>query len=713
MRLRDFKMRTIVLFTVIFTVTIGIALLCTLAVKNSKAMIEESVNNNMNTYLNATAEAIENFVEKSERDLRLFSKSPIVTELLKDPRNPELLAKAQDFTMNYYYTLDNWEGLYIATPETEAVTYSVPAVIGKHFRTDEAKIKELHDAMRAAESGVYDIGIIVSPGTGKLCLSMYAPIYENGILLGYVGGGVFNTVLENTLKKIDVCGIDNSEFYMINTATNITYIATDDYSSEQIAQSITDPMLREVSSMVASGKTDGTFETKNNAKVLITVNYVSNTDRHWTVVLTAARDEIYSTVNKNTKTLIILCIISYLMIVVLSAVAIIFTTRPLSKVAKAITKLGNFNLEEDEFVLERAEDSNEIGIISGEIESLRNTLYDIIGTLKSCSASMDNSAEIIDYNSNSLVDFNLNTTATTEEFAAGISSTNDIIAKVNQSVQLMTDNLRRAEEAVKLGAKQSLAIADRAGETSVEAEVALENTLSKVEENTDTITNIIKDLQKISEINELIDDILTISTQTKLLSLNASIEAARAGEQGRGFSVVASEIGSLAASTSFTASKIQKVCQIANASIKSTTTYLDSINDFLEKDIKVKFENFNREADENNQTTKELSKNLENIRTSVIEFSTFFAELSQQMIAIEEASAQNGIGVDDIVDKTVQTGRVAEDIAAAADSNKSDAAKISSIIERFTFVDNFSQDNDSENDFEDAEEADDAEEDNQ
>lgn len=686
MRLRDFKMRTIILFTVIFTVTIGIALLCTLALKSSRAMIEESVNNNMNTYLSATAQSIENFVEKSEKELLLFSKSPIVTELLKDPRNPELQARAQEFTLTYYNTLDNWEGLYIATPETEAITYSVPAVIGKHFRTEEAKIKELHDEMKAAESGVYDIGIIVSPGTGKLCLSMYAPVYENGSLIGYVGGGVFNTVLENILRKIDVCGIENSDFYMINTDTNITYIATDDYSSEQIAQPITDPMLREVSTRVGSGSTSGTFEAKNNQKTVITVNFVSDTSRHWTVILTAPRDEIYSTVNKNTRTLTVLCIISYLIIVILSAAAIIVCTRPLSEVAGAITELGNFDLSENEFVIARTGDHNEIGIISREIETLRQTLYDIITTLQSCSSNMDNSAAIIDYNSSSLVDFNLNTTATTEEFAAGINSTNEIIASVNKNVQQMIGYLSTAEEAIENGAKQSLAISERATSISAEADSALTNTVSKVQLNTDTIHGILTDLQQISEINELIDDILNISTQTKLLSLNASIEAARAGEQGRGFSVVASEIGSLAASTAFTATKIQKVCQIANTSIKKTTEYLGSINDFLEKDIKPKFESFSETSQINMEATVELEESIQKIRTSISQFSKFFSELSIQMNSIEASSEQNKIGVDDIVDKTVQTGRVAEGIASAAESNKTDAAKISSIIERFSTI---------------------------
>ncbi len=76
----------------------------------------------------------------------------------------------------------------------------------------------------------------------------------------------------------------------------------------------------------------------------------------------------------------------------------------------------------------------------------------------------------------------------------------------------------------------------------------------------DKVGSVMHELREATNaIDKVLEVINEISTQTKLLSINASIEAAHAGEQGKGFAVVAQEVRQLADRTRVSSLEISRV----------------------------------------------------------------------------------------------------------------------------------------------------------
>ena len=196
---------------------------------------------------------------------------------------------AQQYTENYYAGLDNWEGLYIGEWNTHVIAHSNPEVVGITTREGEA-LKALQDAM-ISRNGLYDAGIIVSPASQKLVLSLYCPVFDQDgtAIIGYVGGGPFADGLKTLLDSTEN---QTSKYSMINVESGM-YIF--DRDEALMATEIQDELLLSVISTIQQDKTklngDKEYIDAEVGQSIASYQYIS--EYGWAVVSRDSEANIY------------------------------------------------------------------------------------------------------------------------------------------------------------------------------------------------------------------------------------------------------------------------------------------------------------------------------------------------------------------------------------------------------------------------------------
>jgi len=628
------NMKMIFMLTIIVTMAVSIVSINSIVVPSSEDAVTEEVINNLKTAVDGQSLLINEYITSNELIMRQYGASNAVRELLADPDNAEKQKAAQEFTERYFANLSNWEGVYTSNWNTTVLAHSTAAVVGMTTREGDA-LPPYQATMSESEDGFYDGGVFTSPASGQMILNMRQGIQDkNGNFIGLVGGGPFIKGLQEILDGQKVQGFENAKYTIVDTANSV-YVTNSDESL--IGQPIDNQIHTDVIEKVVAGDNENHIEESGEIVV-----WKAIPEQHIAIIIEDNLSEALAVVNDMTKRVAIVTAIIVLVLFGAGLVAANAVAKPLIAIADSTKRLSEGYIRDKITATSITKETQDI-IEAAKV--LQHNLVSIVDNIKS--TSTDLAGSVVD--TNELCNSSASGATQISEAVDELSNATNNMA---ESVQTLADNMSDIAEYVDEIDSATGALSESSEEMDKISEEA-KNDIGKVAESANKSVKAVENItahmselaDSITEITKATELIASISSQTSLLSLNASIEAARAGEAGRGFAVVASEISQLAEQSDNGTKQIdevtKKVLDLSSKSRTLTEEIASIIKDEQQK-VEATQESFLKLKEEIDHSVSQIDsitagvKKLETAKNTATQAVTDLSAISQENAATNE-----------------------------------------------------------------------------
>lgn len=439
----------------------------------------------------------------------------------------------------------------------------------------------------------------------------------------------------NNLLDVKLEGMDSAYMYVVQNDGTMLYHPT----KEKVGQPVENAVIKGVVQQLQDGKKPGTtvVEYDFNGTTKYSAYTILNNEN--ILVLTADESEALAGITTVTGLAVRISAIVVLIAIIISFIMGRRLMRPLVKVSTIIEDVANGNIEADFSVVKESND--EIGLIIEKMKELTQSLGSIVGKIRNSSDTMSsNSYELNDTSSQTLA-ANNEISKAVEDVAEGSTGMAASISKINENLLEMSNETKDINASVDEIKNQTVAVQDSSKIMNDKIK-SMQDSSHKMDEGISAISKRIETVNTtVDKVSNIVSVIEEISSETNLLSLNASIEAARAGDAGKGFAVVAQEIRVLSDNTN---TELENIKQIISSLVEECRYCVQASGTIVEdnakqkEEIKAVLDEFGS-LDEQIQKTAEKADEIEELVTAMIELNDDITKSSNSLTDVSAANA--------------------------------------------------------------------------